>query len=570
MNINEIKLRNFKSYGNKEQTIKFGENELILLAGKNGSGKSTWKNAIELLLFRKCSGRKNKRLSLQKLPNRFNKALYSYIDFDNNRNENIKITTNLSPQKFEIFIDGEPHHNQFKNFSEKEKDDVVGFSYDMFKSFISVNMNDFRDFVSLNKEDKENLLNKLFGLEKLDKYYSITKTLSDDNTINLNNNLFQYEQLQDKIRDYKNTLSQIESDDNINEKIEEITNNLLNSKPTFIKYDEEIKKIDVEINEFNLKFKTAASMKTKNINERNKLDVQLSNLNEKLNVFNSGTCPVCDADLSDENHKKEHYAEEIDEHKNKIKGLEDFYQRILTEESAIRNKKEQKINEKRKIIELFNQLKIVLGSLKSELNMLRENKKNNTYSKINDKLEKLETEFLNSEIMVGELQHKQDSYNHLLDLFKGTKIRSKIISSIINPVNVNLQDYLSKLNYKYRVKLNNNFDAELWHRYEKIDVETLSKGESHQINLAIALSYLDIILSKKNSNLMFLDEVFDGIDVDNIELILKILRELIHKYGVNIIVVHHGSENINLHHFDRMIKVQYDGVFSDINDVKLN
>ena len=128
MNINEIKLRNFKSYGNKSQTIKFGKNELILLAGKNGSGKSTWKNAIELLLFRKCSGRKNKRLSLQKLPNRFNKALYSYIDFDNNRNENIKITTGINPQKFEIFIDGEPRHIQFKNFSEKEKDDVIGFS----------------------------------------------------------------------------------------------------------------------------------------------------------------------------------------------------------------------------------------------------------------------------------------------------------------------------------------------------------------------------------------------------------------------------------------------------------
>lgn len=570
MKINEIKLKNFKSYGNKEQTIKFGENELILLAGKNGAGKSTWKNAIELLLFRKCSGRKNKRLSLQKLPNRFNKALYSYIDFHNNRNEHIKITTGLTPQKFEIFINDHPYHTEFKNYSEKEKDDVIGFSYDMFKSFISVNMNDFRDFVSLNKEDKENLLNKLFGLEKLDKYYSITKTLSDNNTINLNDNLFQYKQLQDKIKDYKNTLSQIESDESINEKIEEIKKKIIDSKPTFLKYEEDIKQIDSDIDVYNLKFKKASSMKTSNINERNKLEVQLSNLNEKLEVFNSGTCPICDTDLTTETHKKEHYSKEIEKIKSEIKGLEDFYQRILTEESGLRNKKEQKLNEKRSINEQFNTLKIELSSLKSELNMLRENKKNNTYTKITEKLKELELEFNNSKLIIDELQKKQDSLNYLLDLFKGTKIRSKIINSIINPVNANLQEYLDKLNYKYRVRLNNNFDAELWHRYEQIDVETLSKGESHQINLAIAMSYLDIILSKKNSNLMFLDEVFDGIDVDNIELILKILRDLIYKYGVNIIVVHHGSENINLHHFDRLIKVKYDGIFSDIEDIKLN
>jgi predicted ATP-dependent endonuclease of OLD family len=42
MIISEITLKNFKSFGNNEQTLKLNTNsgELILLAGSNGNGKS--------------------------------------------------------------------------------------------------------------------------------------------------------------------------------------------------------------------------------------------------------------------------------------------------------------------------------------------------------------------------------------------------------------------------------------------------------------------------------------------------------------------------------------------------
>jgi len=569
MKISEIRLRNFKSYGNKEQKIKFREKELILLSGRNGSGKSTWKNAIELLLFRKCSGRKNKRLSLTKLPNRINKNLYSYIDFDNQNDDNIRIVTCLSPQKFELFINNEPKHEEFKKYSEKEKDEIIGFSYDMFKSFISLNMNDFRDFVSLNKDDKENLLNKLFGLEKLDKYYSITKTLYDDvvSALDKNNQLhFQYNE---KIKDYNNTLLKINNNEKISNDIEILKQKIFKYKPTYLKFENDIREINSKISILNLKFKKADSMKNENVNKRNKLKIEISNLNEKIVSYENGICPICNSDLTDDLSKKEELLLELNDRQTENNNLSDFYNRILTEESGLINKKEEYNKLKYNLIQNFNNLKFEIETLKSQLKYLKEIKRNNTYTHIQKKID--EINLLNNNIKkeIEDLKIRKNSLDFLSNLFKGSKIRGKIINSIIGPVNNNLQKYLQKLNYKYRVKLNNNFDAEIWDRFEKIDIETLSKGESRQINLAIALSYLDIILSKKKSNLMFLDEIFDGIDVENIELILKILKDLINEYNVNIIVVHHGID-INLHYFDRLIKVKYDNIFSDIEDIKLS
>jgi len=50
MIIKEISIRNFKSFGNNLQTIKFGEDgQLILLCGKNGHGKCVHKStAIDI------------------------------------------------------------------------------------------------------------------------------------------------------------------------------------------------------------------------------------------------------------------------------------------------------------------------------------------------------------------------------------------------------------------------------------------------------------------------------------------------------------------------------------------
>ena len=53
--------------------------------------------------------------------------------------------------------------DKFNILSEEDKEKILDFNYDSFKSFISMSINDFNNFISLDETDKRNLINKLFG-----------------------------------------------------------------------------------------------------------------------------------------------------------------------------------------------------------------------------------------------------------------------------------------------------------------------------------------------------------------------------------------------------------------------
>ena len=83
MIISEIGIRNFKSYGNNEQVITLNpdKGDMILLLGRNGSGKSSILDCIDYTLFNKCRGKNKKWQTASSLPNRINKELMSRVKF---------------------------------------------------------------------------------------------------------------------------------------------------------------------------------------------------------------------------------------------------------------------------------------------------------------------------------------------------------------------------------------------------------------------------------------------------------------------------------------------------------
>ena len=200
MIINHIEFKNIKSYGNNIQKLNFDtEGKLILLTGTNGSGKSTIQDSIDLSLFNQVRGKETSKIPLKNFPNRLNKELYVSINFRNNDDDIIEIERKINPTSFSVTKNNEPYTERFKIFSEEEKENLIGFNYNTFKSFISLSMNDFRNFIKLTPEDKRNLLNRLFNLEEIDSYYSINKELINQNKkeidrlsmdiVNINNSL---------------------------------------------------------------------------------------------------------------------------------------------------------------------------------------------------------------------------------------------------------------------------------------------------------------------------------------------------------------------------------------------
>jgi len=571
MIIDKLEFKNINSYGNNTQVLEFGnDGGLILLCGPNGSGKSSIKQSLELCLFGKVQGKSGKRLALTKLPNRRNGSLYTGVFFKNQVMDDVVMKRFIQPNNFEMFVNEEPFTQRFKTMTEKEREKIIGYNFEVFKSFISLNMNDFKNFISLSKEDKENLLNKLFNLNELSVLYSIVKDLDNSNQTlinDLNDKIYENEQ---NILEYKQTIINIKNEQNFSkeERITEIKNDIFSKKPKFQELQDKIKNCDDDREKSNKKLAKLNILKSDKIKEKTRLEVEIEYIEEKIKLYNNGICPTCNTDLLSEHQHKNHlksFETQLLQKSNLIIDCDKYLDRCILEDTKIRNNNDVLYNKKNTYQKELSDLKIELGTLNSEYKKLKEENNNISITSLDDKITKLKEENIKNEIILKELDNKSKNYDELKKMFSIDGIRKSMIKNALIPINEYLSDFIIKMESEYSAILNDNFDAKIMElNILEIDPETLSKGEDKKINIAIALSYLKLVLKMKHSNIMFLDEIFDGVDVENINLTLKVLKEIALEHKINIIIVHHSMEQIvDSSIFDKIIKTKKD-IFSDI------
>jgi len=582
MKIKKLEFKNINSYGNNLQTIDCFDDDgsLILLYGNNGFGKSTIKQSIDLSMFGKTQGKNGKRLALKELPNRRNQSLYSGIYFENHMNQKVSMKRMIKPNDFEITVNNEVITERFKKMSEKEREKIIGYSYEIFKSFISMNINDFKNFISLNKEDKETLLNKLFNLNELDDLFSITKELDKKNQTSI----YEYENLiyenDVKISDYQQTIQTIKNKVEISkkEKIKDLKESILTLKPEYQELQDKLNTIGEKRSEINIKFGKLKQLKTDKERVKTKLEIEIDSINKNISTYETGICPVCKSDLTNDSHIShlEDFKNQIKIKREDIQKCNNYLNKCLLEDTKLRNNSDALYNEKNAIDERFNALKIELGSLNREYKTLTSeiNIVDDTTDNLEIKIKELKNKNSEYQLLLDDLNIKSDSYEELKNILSFDGIRKTLISNAIKPINQYLNQYLKSLNSEYTAVLSDNFDATI---YElgvlPINPETLSKGEDRKINIAIAISYLKIILEMKHSNIIFLDEVFDGLSMDNIVLIIDILKELSIEYKTNIIIVAHGISEMKdfnqvVKQFNYSIEAKKD-IFSNLEIKKL-
>lgn len=91
----------------------------------------------------------------------------------------------------------------------------------------------------------------------------------------------------------------------------------------------------------------------------------------------------------------------------------------------------------------------------------------------------------------------------------------------------------------------------------------MSNGEIRMLSLCIAISYIEMVRKMNNINILFMDEVFQSVHKENINLILDLLKVFSKENNLNLILVHHGLEEVNPKIFDKIISVEKE-FFSDI------
>jgi DNA repair exonuclease SbcCD ATPase subunit len=549
MIINSISLRNFKSYGNALQKLSFNkEGSLILLTGRNGNGKSSLLESIDYTLFNIVRGKKSKRVPTYILPNRTNKNLETEIDFFNWNGDNIVINRKLNPKGFKISSNEIDITERYELMQQQEKDDIIGIDYNTYKSLVSLNLDDFANFIDLDTDTKRKLLNKLFNIDEIDSYLSIAKEL-------LKNSHKRKERLEDMILSNNNTILTYKNNiQNILEKTGSKIDKekLLEYKNKYISLKNEIKELKDSLH---FMYPDIISKKELMEGKKNKAyidEIQITELSKKIDIFKSGNCPFCGTILTDDSHVDE-LDKLMEEYKIASEDLIEFKKGL----NNLKRELGDKLNERSSILKEVNQKEIEYDIIKEELKEIKNsNVENISISELNKNIDILETENSKWNKASDKLNEKIEKYEKLVEVLSEKGIRRGIINTVVDPINDHLSKYLIELESMYNVKLSDNFDAIIKERFiDDIHLESLSTGEAKKINVAIALSYMEMVINmNKKTNILFMDEVFASVDDENVDLILKVLKSFAIRNNMNVIIA--TPLNFDTTHFDKIIKVE--------------
>lgn len=569
MVISEISIKNFKSYGNAIQNIKFDTDsgKLILLMGENGRGKSSFMESVEFSLYGKVlNGRKKKWATLSTLPNRINRTdMEVGIKFYSN-GTNVEIKRGISPNKLELCENGVLNERAGKSNLDEKIEKYVGMDVETFKSFISMSIDSFKNFINLSNDEKKMLLDKLFNLEVINILNTILKDINKSNKTKLASLNSEISTLEESIESIQKSIEKtiklsIEKEKlNIQNDIDRLMEEMNSKKDDYKSLKEKIEKIKEKEETLSNEIENE---KKQFINIQN----DIRNVQKEIDLYDSGKCPTCRTDFN-----SDYYSSLRQSLVEKKEGFEKIKSELEQNITNIKEKQKKLKEISTKTNESFSEMSYFLKNCKIQIEQLNKKKEIENIDLPNvdefkKSIEELEEKKSISVDKSSICKDKELYYKELNKIFGEEGVKKNIIAGIIKPINHFIAENIKKMGIPFEVKLDETFTAEIKQFGTPIETDSLSTGENKRVNISILIAYLKLIRTKKFINILFLDEVFSSIDIEGIDSILSLLKSFANDYNINIFVVHHAVLNQEM--FDRILKINKD-VFSSIEEVNFS
>lgn len=202
LDFQNVKFKNFMSFGSKWQEITFNTGINIIL-GKNGTGKSSCMETIPFALF----GRTHKEIKKDDLINWKNrKGTEVQLTFTKG-NDIYRIIRAIKPNNFEIYKNDElqPKPSHTKEY-QAQLEDIISTNFQTFMSLIHCNINSSQPIFGMSKPDKRKFIERVFNLTL---YSDINDKANKKITI-INNRIYE-----DNLQISSNTKSIKESEERI-------------------------------------------------------------------------------------------------------------------------------------------------------------------------------------------------------------------------------------------------------------------------------------------------------------------------------------------------------------------
>lgn len=573
-----LDVEGFQSIG--KANIDFNNLGTCLITGKNnsdskvksnGSGKSSLIVSLIWCLFGSTpNGIKNEVVN-----SFYNKGCSVFVDFDVD-SVNYKIRRSVKHKEYKTGLIILKNNEDISAKNKKDSNDIIkeilNINQDLFLQLIFLSQGFSNRFALYTPKIRKELLESLYNvndeLYKFNEKIKVKESECKNKIAELNNEQIK---LSTNISNAECNVKQFEANilslkleiDKLSNTNTNITQDELNSALNDI---EELRELlgDTNSKKSNLQIKLSSVER-----EVNTLKNSKSNLNIKIRELQSNqksnTCPTCGqliTNADEHNHKIKTQIDQLkidieDVDKNiaacnlkleamrkKLTSFNDIIKSINSNISTVNNNYQTKLSKYN--IQIEKEAKI--SSLKEQIKQFKDLIDSNTKT-----LDVCKENVKQVESNLKIYNDKSDVISNIIRL-SGNQFKAYLLEDIINQLNVELEQLSVSLfdNRIISITCDSKLDILLNDKY----YEQLSGGEQRKVDIALIIAQRKLAqkMQSVSSNILIMDEIFDGLDDVSFNIVLDLLSDEMQDVEDNIIISHRNIEEIPFDHKIEVIK----------------
>lgn len=512
---------------------------ITIIRGANGLGKSTIFSAIVWAIYGKNLKGNSDVNTWKKYRNTDYKGTKVELYFSDQEGHTHKIIRCL---EYKGEVEGAKGNNRLvylidaDPISEKSKPQIqakivqsIGMSYSLFLNSVMFGQG-LKRLVNESGTEQKNIFEELLDLE----YLTQAKTIA-------------YEQYKELEREHSDTERLLEKSQSQLEGISRNINSLSQlSERVAEERVEQIKSLKYLISTFKERQKELKESLSKHKGSENleetiretkalisKRSTEINNAKRELGI------PLEDLidEIIDLLEKKK-----IDSSLKRLKALKEAFilQSKLKDSLEILRKKLYRLDkEASEVKHILSQLKSVEYHIEGHKKKLKEFKNTKTQEASTQDISKLQEEYKKEQAKYNKLYASLKQLEERRDIYKWTYtdplgsngIKAYLFESSLDSLNDTLASYSEVLGFQISFIMDmqgtrKEFITKLLFEGQEVPYEDLSGGQKQLVHLAVAFAMNALLSESKGVNIAFLDEVFESLSSDNIEIVVGLIRKI--------------------------------------------
>jgi len=557
---NVVRWKNFLSAGNTWTEINLDTHKNTLIMGHNGSGKSTFLDALTFGLF----GKPFRKVTKGNIINSINgKNCGVEIEFTIN-NKKYKVIRGAKPNIFEIYCNAKMVNQDAaaKDYQDHLEKHILRMNYKSFTQVVILGSASFVPFMQLSPGDRRAVIEDLLDIQIFSAMSTVVKNRLQINREGLEKNRITLTSKEENKTYIEQTLMSLKVNNeskvsDLRRKEQELKDNLVSQQSTI----SELEGQRDTLIESGADTSVLKSKHSKLIGFKAKMEGNIDRLQGQIVFYDENdNCPTCKQNIS-----TDHKSHMVDENQKKIHEIDEGLNKVSEQIDECLGEIE-KIDE---VIKKINDLRVSISSAKTSYNSFE-----NNLAQIVDQIETFavsDKTTQESERQLAQVQHDistlEEEKKALLDerqyidlattLLKDGGIKTKIIKQYLPIINKHINKYLAKLGFFVNFNINESFEESIKSRYrDEFSYHNFSEGEKLRIDLAILLTWRQIAKMKNSVsvNILVFDEILDrAMDSQGIDEFIRIMWDIGHE-GTNVFVISHKDAMVD--RFQRILKFE--------------